>query len=66
MHCQSMLQGGEKFNLTLNEQDKVLPTVFFGRLPSFNFFTLLIFFFNAFVGGFCAESENMKKIFVRH
>ena len=33
MYCQSLLQqGGEKFILTLNERDKVLPTVFFGRL----------------------------------
>ena len=53
MYCQSLLQqGGEKFILTLNERDKVLPTVFFGRLLSFHFFALFISFFNAFFGGF--------------
>ena len=56
MYCQSLLeQAGEKFNLTQNERDKVLPTVFFGRLLSFNFFGLFFFFFcffNAFFGGF--------------
>ena len=43
MYSQSLLQqGGEKVNLTLNERDKVLPTVFFGRLLSFHFFALFI------------------------
>ena len=52
MYCQSLLQqGGEKFILTLNERDKVLP-LFFGRLLSFHFFALFISFFNAFFGGF--------------
>ena len=54
MYCQSLLQqGGEEFNLTLNEQDKVLPIVFFGRLLSFDPFTLFLFvclfFFFAFL-----------------
>ena len=55
MYCQSLLQqGGEKFILTLimNERDKVLPTVFLGRLLSLHFFALFISFFNAFFGGF--------------
>ena len=53
MYSQSLIQqGGEKFNLTLSERNEVLPTVFFGRLLSFHFFALLIFFFNAFFGGF--------------
>ena len=45
MYCQSLLkQGGEEFNLTLNERDKVLTTVFFGRLLSFYFFAFFFFF----------------------
>ena len=44
MECPSLLQqGGEKSNLTLNERDKVLPSVFFGRLLSFHFFALFFF-----------------------
>ena len=44
MYCQSLLQQrGEKFILTLNERDKVLPAVF----RSF-----FISVFNAFFGGF--------------
>ena len=53
MYCQSLLQqGGEKFILTLNERDKVFPTVFLGRLLSFQFLELFISFLNAFFGGF--------------
>ena len=71
MYCQSFLQqAGENFNLTLYERDKVLPTVFFGRLLSFHFFALFSFFFIFFAflmlfSGIPAESEDMKKIFVR-
>ena len=52
--CQSLLkQGGEEFILTLNERDKVLPTVFFGRLLSFHFFALFTGFYKgAFFGRF--------------
>ena len=54
MYCMSIVvtARGEKFILTLNERDKVLPTVFFGRLLSFHFFELFISFFNALFGGF--------------
>ena len=58
MYCQSLLQqGGEKFNLALNERDKVLPTVFltvvyFHFISSrFSFFFFLCVF-DAFFGGF--------------
>ena len=68
MYCMSIVvtAGGEKFILTLNERDKVLPTVFFGRLFSFHFFALFISFFNSFIRRIHAECENMKKIFVRN
>ena len=46
----------QKFNLTLNERDKDLPSVFFGRLLSFHFFAFFFLggggFFQAFFGGF--------------
>ena len=62
MYCQSLLQqGGEKFNLTLNERDKVLPTVFLGRLLSFHFFALFIFFFNALLGGFVLNLKTWRR-----
>ena len=44
IYSQSLLQeGAEKFNLTLNERDKALLTVFFDRLLSLRLFEIFSF-----------------------
>jgi len=57
VYCQSLLQQrGEKFILTLNEREKVLPAVFW----SFSFISLLraFYFLFAFFGGFVLNAKT--------